>query len=135
MFTTIEGYNCLLYIYSMTWQHLEIYWLMDYCVTSNVVTVIMVVGFTTTYTNSAYYHWCCEIRARCTTLCDKICRWLVTGRCFSPGPPVFSTNKTDRHDITEILLKVAFKHLKPKPNNLTNSISAIFRTMTNSNNV
>jgi hypothetical protein len=26
---------------------------------------------------------------------------------FSPGPPVFSTNKIDRRDITEILLKVA----------------------------
>ena len=31
----------------------------------------------------------------------------VTGRWFSQGTPVFSTNKTDRHDITEILLKVA----------------------------
>ena len=27
-------------------------------------------------------------------------------RWFSPGIPVSSTNKTDRHDITEILLKV-----------------------------
>ena len=26
--------------------------------------------------------------------------------CFFPGTPVSSTNKTDRHDITEILLKV-----------------------------
>jgi hypothetical protein len=25
---------------------------------------------------------------------------------FSPGTPVSSTNKTDRHDITEVLLKV-----------------------------
>ena len=25
------------------------------------------------------------IRARCTTLCDKVCRWLTTGRWFSPG--------------------------------------------------
>jgi hypothetical protein len=31
----------------------------------------------------------------------------VTGQWFSPGSPVSSTNKTDRHDITEILLKVA----------------------------
>ena len=36
-----------------------------------------------------------------TTLCDKICQW------FSPGTPVSSTNKTDRHNIAEILLKVA----------------------------
>jgi len=26
--------------------------------------------------------------------------------CFSPGTPVSSTNKTDRHDIPKILLKV-----------------------------
>ena len=38
-----------------------------------------------------------------TTLCDKVCQWLTTGRWFSPGT---STNKTDRHDINEILLKV-----------------------------
>ena len=30
----------------------------------------------------------------------------MTGRWSSPGTPVSSTNKTDRHDITEILLKV-----------------------------
>jgi hypothetical protein len=30
----------------------------------------------------------------------------VTGWWFSPGTPVSSTNKTDRHDIAEILLKV-----------------------------
>ena len=32
---------------------------------------------------------------------------IATGRWFSPGTPVSSTNKTDRHDITEILLIVA----------------------------
>ena len=42
-----------------------------------------------------------------TTLCDKVCQWPATGWWFSPGTPVSSTNKTDRHDITEILLKVA----------------------------
>jgi hypothetical protein len=32
----------------------------------------------------------------------------AAGRWFStPGIPVFSTNKADRHDIAEILLKVA----------------------------
>jgi hypothetical protein len=44
-----------------------------------------------------------SIRVRCTTLCDNVCQWLATGRGFSPGPPVSSANKTDRHDITEIL--------------------------------
>jgi hypothetical protein len=37
----------------------------------------------------------------------------VTGRWFSPGPPVSSTNKTDHHDITEILLKAALDTIKP----------------------
>jgi hypothetical protein len=45
-----------------------------------------------------------------TTLCDKVCQWLATGRCCFPGNPVSSTNKTNRHHITEILLKVAFWH-------------------------
>ena len=40
-----------------------------------------------------------------TTLCNKVCQWLATGRRFSP---VSSTNKTDRNDIAEILLEVAF---------------------------
>ena len=53
------------------------------------------------------------IRARCTTLCDKVCQGLATGRWFSLGAPVSSTNKTDRHDITEILLKVVINTIKP----------------------
>jgi hypothetical protein len=42
-----------------------------------------------------------------TTLCDKVCQWLAAGRWFSPGTLISSTNKTDSHDIIEILLKVA----------------------------
>ena len=45
-----------------------------------------------------------SIRATRTTLFDKVCQWLVTGRWFSPGPPVSSTNTTDRHNITGVLL-------------------------------
>jgi hypothetical protein len=48
-----------------------------------------------------------------TTLCDKVCQWLVTGRCFSSDNPISSTNKTDCHNITEILLKVAFNIINP----------------------
>ena len=36
-----------------------------------------------------------------TTICETLCYWLATGWWFSP---VSSTNKTDCHDITEILL-------------------------------
>jgi len=42
-----------------------------------------------------------------TTFSDHVCQWHATCWWFSPGTPVSSTNKTDRHDITEILLKVA----------------------------
>ena len=38
-------------------------------------------------------------------LCDKVCQWLMAGQWFSQGTPVSCINKTDHHDITEILLK------------------------------
>ena len=79
----------------------------------------MVVGFTTTYANSVYHHWCCEFESHSgdTTLCDKVCQWLATGQWFSSGTPVSSTNKTDRHDITGILLKVELNTIKPNQTN------------------
>jgi len=70
----------------------------------------MLVGFTTTYAISAYHHYSFEFEPRSWQgysiqhLYDKVCQWLATGQWFSP---VSSTNKTDRHDITEVLLKVA----------------------------
>jgi hypothetical protein len=39
---------------------------------------------------------------------------LAHGWWFSPGTPATSTTKTGRHDIAEILLKVALKHQKSK---------------------
>jgi hypothetical protein len=36
------------------------------------------------------------------------------GWWYSPGTPVPSTNKTDHHDISEILLKLTFKTLSLK---------------------
>jgi hypothetical protein len=51
-----------------------------------------------------------------TALCDKS-QQLATGRWFSPSTPVSSTNKTNRHDIIEILLKVALSTInQAKPN-------------------
>jgi hypothetical protein len=46
----------------------------------------------------------------CTRLAaasDKAYQLLAHGRWFSPGTPASSTTKTCRHDIAEILLKVA----------------------------
>jgi hypothetical protein len=37
------------------------------------------------------------------------------GQWFSPGTPVSSTNKTDHHNIAEILLKVALSIRTPSP--------------------
>jgi hypothetical protein len=47
------------------------------------------------------------------TLCDKIWHCLVAGWWFSSDTPVSSTNKTDRHDKTEVLLKVALNTITP----------------------
>jgi len=46
----------------------------------------------------------------CTRLAvasDKVYQLLAHGRWFSPGIPASSTTQTGRHDIAEILLKVA----------------------------
>jgi len=61
----------------------------------------MVVRFTTTYISASTH---CVLD---TLLCYKVCQWLATGRWFSLGIPVSSTNKTDHNDIAEKLLKVA----------------------------
>ena len=57
------------------------------------------------------------------TLCDKVCQWLATGRWFSPGTLVSSTNKTYHHDRTEILLKVALNTTKQ-----TNQSVSVWKT-------
>jgi hypothetical protein len=48
-----------------------------------------------------------------TTICDKVCQLLAAYRWISPGTPVYSTNKTDHHDITEMLLKVVLSTITP----------------------
>ena len=73
----------------------------------------MVVGFTTTCAISAYHHSSYKFKPSSwrgvfdTTLCDKVCQRFAADLWFSQSTPLSSTNKTDRHDITEILLKVA----------------------------
>jgi hypothetical protein len=54
----------------------------------------------------------CKIQKGCTRLAaasDKVYQLLAHGRWFSPVTPASSTTKTGRHDIAEILLKVALK--------------------------
>ena len=50
-------------------------------------------------------------QAMCTRYNIKVCQWLSEDWWFSPGTPVSSTNKTDCHYITEILLKMAYNTL------------------------
>jgi hypothetical protein len=57
----------------------------------------------------------CKLQKGCTRLAaasDKVYQLLAHGRWFSPGTPASTTTKTGRHDIAEILLKVALKHQK-----------------------
>jgi hypothetical protein len=57
----------------------------------------------------------CKLQKGCTRLAaasDKVYQLLAHCRWVSPGTPTSSTTKTGRHDIAEILLKVALKHQK-----------------------
>jgi hypothetical protein len=107
--------------FSLFWWFIEFY--TDYPYTTRCCIFIFVnillikivfqcVGFLCSCTCSIVLWVRISIRARCTTLCDKACQWLETCRWFSPGPPVSSINKTDCHDITEMLLKVALNTIK-----------------------
>ena len=58
---------------------------------------------------------------RLTAASDKVYQLLAHGRWFSPGTPASSTTKTGRHDIAEILLKVALN----TKNQIINNISVI----------
>ena len=54
-----------------------------------------------------------KLQKRCTRLAaasDQLYQLLAQCRWFSPGTPASSTTKTGRHDIAEILLKVALKY-------------------------
>ena len=73
---------------------------------------LILVWFTTTYASSAFKS-CSWWSVLDTTLCDKVCQWLATGWWFSPGTLDSSINKTDHHDITEILLKVVLNIITP----------------------
>jgi len=80
-----------------------------------------IVRFTTSAI-SAYHHYSCEFLSRSwqgvldTALSDKVCQCLATCRWFSPGTPVSSISKTDRHEIAEMLLKVALNTINKQAN-------------------
>jgi hypothetical protein len=100
----------IIYIFYIKWRH--------------------AVEFTITCAISAYHHKGCEFESRSwrgaldATLCDKVWHCLATGLWFSPGTPVSSTNKTDCHDITEILLNGALSAITLTP--IFSSVSFLF---------
>ena len=59
--------------------------------------------------------------SRLAAASDKIYQFLAHGRWFSPGTPASSTTKTGRHDIAEILLKVALNIKNQSINRFTAS--------------
>ena len=69
----------------------------------------ILVGFTTTCAISDYHNWCYEFESQSGRGVQHYVikfvsdMWQVSGFLFSQGPSVSSTNKTDRHDITDIL--------------------------------
>jgi len=68
----------------------------------------------------------CKLQKGCTQLAaasDKAYQLLAQGRWFSPGTPASSTTKTGRHDIAEILLKVALNTINQSIKNTTNTIA------------
>jgi len=65
----------------------------------------------------------------CTRLAaasDKVYQLLAHGQWFYPDTPAFSTTKTGRHDIAEILLKVA---LNTKNQSINHCFSFITRSI------
>jgi hypothetical protein len=57
---------------------------------------------------------------------DKVYQLLAHGRWFSPGTPASSTTKTGRHDIAEILLKVALNKINQIKSNQIYYCSNVF---------
>jgi hypothetical protein len=54
---------------------------------------------------------------------------LAHGRWFSPGTPASSTTKTSRHDIGEILLKVALDTINKSINHIYDLLCKLYVAM------
>jgi hypothetical protein len=73
------------------------------------------------YLDESHVH--CNVCKGCTRIAaasDKAYQLLAHGRWFSPGSPASSTTKTGRHDIAEILLKVALSTINQIKSNQSN---------------
>jgi hypothetical protein len=74
------------------------------CLISNIVSLCVSLWICYSSTYMYFYYLDCLNRLDISV---KVGQWLAAGQWLSLGTPVYPTNKTDHHDITEILLKVA----------------------------
>ena len=82
----------------------------------------MVVGYTTACAISAYHLLSCgsdPVHGEVYLIHHYVIKWFAAGRWFSSGPPISSTNKTDRHDIAENIVESGVKHHKPSQKNIS----------------
>ena len=96
----------------------------------------MVVGFTTTYAIGAYHHWSCvafDFRSvEMYSIQHYVIKFVsdfVAGCWFSSGTTVSSTNNTDRHDITEIVLQRALNNINQTSNEIVVFLSHTYLLM------
>jgi hypothetical protein len=81
----------------------------------------MVVGFKTTYASSAYHHQRSEFESSAGEVCTiqhYVISFVSDLQQISGFLPVLGfphTNKTDRHDITEIVLRVVLNTITLTP--------------------
>jgi hypothetical protein len=61
-----------------------------------------------------------------TTLCDKVCQWLATGRCFFLGILVSSTNKNWQPRYNWNIVESGVKHYNPNSYQLHNVWMGMF---------
>ena len=86
----------------------------------------MVVEFKTTYVISAYHHWCYEFESRWRGGVQHYVIKFVNDLRQVGGFLLFTlpSNKTDSHDIAEILLKVALNTIKQTNKQILNILKA-----------
>jgi hypothetical protein len=100
-----KKYALLLHLLSQTFEGAQVaQWVRSLDLTTHTSLSPLWRGFAPGFVN--YKKGC----TRLASASDKVYQLLAHGRWFSPGTPASSTTKTGRHNIAEILLKVALKH-------------------------
>jgi hypothetical protein len=92
----------------------------------------MVVGFTTTYAISAYHHSRCEFESRLGevySIQHSVIKFVIDGSVVFSWYSGFLHQKTNRHHIVEILLKVALNTITLTPYVFLSSFETILTSI------